>query len=135
MQFDRVANSTGGTNQAINDNTTGVYRLNTTSGNKTPRQPANGETTVNPAFFLTKEAPAAGETRRAAYGRMLTAHPQFARATVNYLWKEVFGLGSFRFQQPVMDAAVFFGWEDVRADGEVVAVAIDEFEGKHSRKA
>ena len=94
VQFDRVANSTGGTNQAINDNSTGVYRLNTTSGNKTPRQPVNnGDTTVSPAFFLTKEAPAAGETRRAAYGRMLTAHPQFARATVNYLWKELFGLG------------------------------------------
>ena len=94
VQFDRVANSSGGTNQAINDNTTGVYRLNTTSGNKTPRQPVNnGDTTVNPAFFLTKETPASGETRRAAYGRMLTAHPQFARASVNYLWKELFGLG------------------------------------------
>ena len=93
VQFDRVANSAGGTNQAIADNTTGIYRLNTTSGNKTPRQPVNGETTVNPAFFLTGETPAAGETRRVAYGRMLTAHPQFARATVNYLWKELFGLG------------------------------------------
>src|SRR5205814_4875885 len=56
-------------------------------------QPANGDTTVSPAFFLTKEVPAAGETRRAAYGRMLTADPQFARATANYLWKELFGLG------------------------------------------
>ena len=93
VQFDRVATANGGTNQAINDNTTGLYRLNTTSGNKTPRQPVNGESTVNPAFFLTKEAPASGETRRAAYGRILTAHPQFARATVNYLWKELFGLG------------------------------------------
>jgi len=93
VQFDRVANAAGGTNNAINDNTTGLYRLNTTSGNKTPRQPVNGETTINPAFFLTKEAPATGETRRAAYGRILTAHPQFARATVNYLWKELFGLG------------------------------------------
>jgi hypothetical protein len=93
VQFDRVANSAGGTNQAINDNTTGLYRLNTTSGNKTPRQPVNGDSTVNPAFFLTKEGPASGETRRAAYGRILTTHPQFARATVNYLWKELFGLG------------------------------------------
>jgi hypothetical protein len=93
VQFDRVANSAGGTDQAINDNNTGVYRLNTTSGNKTPRQPVNGATTVDPAFFLTKEAPASGEPRRAAYGRILTAHPQFARATVNYLWKELFGLG------------------------------------------
>jgi hypothetical protein len=93
VQFDRVANSTGGTNQAINDNNTGAYRLNTTSGNKTPRQPVNGVSTVDPAFFLTKEAPAAGEARRAAYGRILTAHPQFARASVNYLWKAMFGIG------------------------------------------
>jgi len=93
VQFDRVANAAGGTNQAINDNTTGAYRLNTTSGNKTPRQPVNGESTIEPAFFLTKEKPASGEPRRLAYGRILTAHPQFARATVNYLWKELFGLG------------------------------------------
>ncbi len=46
-----------------------------------------------PAFFLTGEGPRSGEPRRVAYGRILTAHPQFARATVNYLWKELFGLG------------------------------------------
>ena len=76
----------------VSDNTTGAYRLNTTSGNKTPRQPVNGQGTVEPAFFLTGEGPRDGETRRAAYARMLTAHPQFARAAVNYLWKELFGL-------------------------------------------
>jgi hypothetical protein len=92
VQIDRVANGAV-QNNAVNDNTTGAYRLNTTSGNKTPRQPVNNVTVVDPAFFLTKETPAAGESRRAAYGRILTAHPQFARATVNYLWKELFGLG------------------------------------------
>jgi hypothetical protein len=76
-----------------NDNTTGAYRLNTNSGNKTPRLPVNGVSVVDPAFILTGEKPAPGEIRRAAYARMLTAHPQFARATVNYLWKELFGLG------------------------------------------
>jgi len=75
------------------DNTTGEYRLNTTSGNKTPRQPVDGVSIVQPSFILTGEKPGPGETRRAAYARMLTAHPQFARATVNYLWKELFGLG------------------------------------------
>ncbi|HEV7919323.1 MAG TPA: DUF1553 domain-containing protein [Thermoanaerobaculia bacterium] len=78
----------------VQDLTVGEYNLNTTSGNKTPRAPDPGQpATAAPAFFLTGEQPAAGEPRRAALGRMLTAHPQFARATVNYLWKEIFGAG------------------------------------------
>jgi hypothetical protein len=36
---------------------------------------------------------AANETYRDGYARMLTADRQFARAAVNYLWKEMFGLG------------------------------------------
>ena len=75
------------------DNTTGAYRLNTVSGNKTPRRPVEGQPPIaEPAFFLSGETPRAGETRRQAYGRILTAHPQFARATVNRLWKELFGM-------------------------------------------
>lgn len=93
VQVDRVPNASGGQDAAIMDNATGAYRLNTTSGNKTPRQPVNGANTIDPAFFLTSEAPQSGEPRRQAYGRILTANPQFARATVNYLWKELFGLG------------------------------------------
>ena len=77
----------------VEDNVIGSYQLNTTSGNKTPRVPVNGQSTVPPAFLLTGEAPRAGEAWRDAYARILTAHPQFARATVNYLWKEMFGLG------------------------------------------
>lgn len=72
----------------------GEYFLNTTIGNKTPRQPlVSGATSVRPVFFLTGEEPRAGEARREAYGRILTAHPQFARATTNYIWKELFGVG------------------------------------------
>lgn len=77
----------------VEDNSTGAYQLNTTSGNKTPRTPVNGQSTVTPAFMLTSEAPRSGETYRDAFGRVLTANPQFARAAVNYLWKEMFGLG------------------------------------------
>lgn len=70
------------------------YVLNTTQGNKTPRQPVAGQSsTVEPAFFLSGAVPGEGETRRQAFARILTAHPQFARATANYIWKEIFGLG------------------------------------------
>jgi uncharacterized protein DUF1553 len=74
------------------NNPSGAYQLNTTSGNKTPRQPVNGLAAYPPAFILTGETPRSGEPWRDAYGRMLTAHPQFARAAVNYLWKEMFSL-------------------------------------------
>lgn len=39
-----------------------------------------------PAFLLTGETPAAGENPRDALARLLTEHPQFARATVNLVW-------------------------------------------------
>ena len=78
----------------ISDTPTGSYSLNTTTGNKSQRCGVCPTTeTVQPYFFLTAEAPRPGEAWRDAYGRILTAHPQFATATVNYLWKEMFGLG------------------------------------------
>jgi Protein of unknown function (DUF1553)/Protein of unknown function (DUF1549) len=78
----------------VNTVPNGVYRLNTTDGNKSPRAPASGQpNTVTPAFLTTGEQPKPGEPYRVAYGRMLTADRQFARATVNYLWKEMFGIG------------------------------------------
>jgi hypothetical protein len=78
----------------ISDTPTGSYSLNTTTGNKSQRCGTCPTTeTVQPYFFLTAEAPRPGEAWRDAYGRILTAHPQFATATVNYLWKEMFGLG------------------------------------------
>jgi hypothetical protein len=77
----------------VADMPNGEYKLDTTSGNKTPRQPQNGVAIADPAFFLTGETPKSGEVRRQAYARMLTASPQFARATVNYVWKEMFGAG------------------------------------------
>ncbi len=78
----------------VQDLMNGAYTLNTTSGNKTPRQPAAGQSnTVEPVYMFTGEKPRAGEAQRDAYGRMLTADRQFARAAVNYLWKEMFGMG------------------------------------------
>ncbi len=48
---------------------------------------------INPRFILTGEEPRPGENWRAAYARMLTSHPQFARATVNLIWAELMGVG------------------------------------------
>jgi hypothetical protein len=77
----------------VSDNMTGTYRLGTTDGNKTPRTITQGMAdTVTPAFLTTNEKPAANEPYRDAYARMLTADRQFARAAVNYLWKEMFGV-------------------------------------------
>ena len=50
-----------------------------------------GETT--PKFILGDEEPRPGEHPRDALGRILTAHPQFARATANMFWKQLMGYG------------------------------------------
>ncbi|MBM3727828.1 MAG: DUF1549 domain-containing protein [Acidobacteria bacterium] len=47
----------------------------------------------NPAFFLTGEQPRPGEEPREALGRMITAHPQFARASANLFWARLMGVG------------------------------------------
>jgi hypothetical protein len=93
IKYTDPANNQNLTKFDVEDNSTGAYQLNTTSGNKTPRQPVNGQSTVSPAFLLTGEGPQPSESYRDALGRILTSHPQFARATANYVWKEMFGLG------------------------------------------
>ncbi len=47
----------------------------------------------DPAFILTGEKPKAGLEPRAELGRMITADPQFARATVNTFWWRLMGQG------------------------------------------
>jgi hypothetical protein len=48
---------------------------------------------VAPRFLLTGEKPAPNENPRYAYARMLTTSPQFAKATVNWIWAELIGVG------------------------------------------
>ena len=78
----------------VTDNPALKYMLNTTDGNKTPRTPPAGSPGyASPIYLFTGEQPMPGELSRVAYGRILTADRQFARAAVNYLWKEMFGMG------------------------------------------
>ena len=73
----------------------GEYSLDTESGNRPPRTPEQfgGQTKVSPLYPFGGGAPNPGEPLRAALGRLLTADRQFARAAVNYVWREFFGRG------------------------------------------
>jgi hypothetical protein len=48
---------------------------------------------VHPTFILTGEKADTSKPLRPQFARMLTTNPQFARATVNLIWKQFFGLG------------------------------------------
>lgn len=47
----------------------------------------------NPKFILTDELARPGQDPREELARMLTSHPQFARATVNLFWSKLMGIG------------------------------------------
>lgn len=66
------------------------YDLTTRSSLRPPRSKSAD---VTPTFLLTGAKALAGEKPREAYARMLTSHPQFARATVNLFWAELMGQG------------------------------------------
>lgn len=69
------------------------YPLNTTTGNRPARQPIGNLANIAPAYPFSGRGPEPGENYRDALAREVTSDFQFARATVNYLWKQFFGLG------------------------------------------
>jgi hypothetical protein len=70
------------------------YPLGSTTGNRPARYIVGNVRNVAPLYpFGAKGTPAAGEDYRDALARFVSTDPQFARATVNYLWKEFFGRG------------------------------------------
>ncbi len=69
------------------------YTLNTTNGNRPDRLPRPGQSRTVPPTYPFGGRANPGEAYRPALARILTADLQFARAAVNYLWKEFFGLG------------------------------------------
>jgi hypothetical protein len=78
---------------SVADTITKNYQLNTTTGNRPPRQPVGTLTTVAPAYIFNGATPAAGQNYRTAFAQMITTDPQFARAAVNYYWAYFFGVG------------------------------------------
>ena len=72
---------------------TADYPLNTTTGNRPARQPIGAEKNVPPAYLFDGQTPASGQNYRAALGDFVTSDFQFARAAVNYMWVQFFGVG------------------------------------------
>jgi hypothetical protein len=74
----------------VNDTEKG-YNLKTKSVIRLPRYAAD----LTPTFAIdgAKYDQRAGEKEREQYARLLTSHPQFARATVNLFWAELMGKG------------------------------------------
>ena len=72
------------------DNEGPGYNLAGPSVNRVPRM---DEGFVDPAFILTGEKPDPNKPPREEFSRMITSHPQFARATVNMFWAEMMGVG------------------------------------------
>jgi hypothetical protein len=89
-----------------------------------------------PKFFLTDEAARPDEHPRDALARMTTAHPQFARATVNLFWSKLMGFG---LVEPVDEfdlarqdpASLPAGWELQPSHPELLEELASEFR-KHN---
>ena len=79
---------------ALNDTGRTDYALNTTTGNRPIRVPADGlGTTVRPKYMFGEESAGTGENYRDAFARAVTNDFQFSRATVNYIWATMMGRG------------------------------------------
>jgi hypothetical protein len=98
----------------VTDNTSGTYSLNTTTGNRSARQPINGVSSITPRYpFGTSTNPGSGlttgENYRTGLARQITADIQFSRAAVNYIWEqfmvEAFVSPSNSFDLARLDAA------------------------------
>jgi hypothetical protein len=94
FQVVRVSDQPQVAKYIVADAASGEYLLNTTGGNKTPRQPLQGQPNfVTPAYIFNGQKPGISDRYRDALARMVTGDHQFAKATVNYLWQEMFGIG------------------------------------------
>jgi Protein of unknown function (DUF1553)/Protein of unknown function (DUF1549) len=126
----------------INELATGEYNLNTTSGNRQARTPINGVNNVQPKFIFGGGGLNAGENRRQAFARLLTAEKQFARATVNYIWEklmvEALVSPSNSFDPARVDPAAQLpaGWSLQPANAELLeALTVDFIQSNYNLRA
>jgi hypothetical protein len=117
----------------VTDYTRGEYGLDTDYGNRQARRPLNGKNTVDPKYLFGGGGVNAGEERRQALARHLTADPQFARAAVNYIWEELMVEAlvspSNAFDPARLDPNVQLpnGWTLQPANAELLQTLADEF--------
>jgi hypothetical protein len=85
-----------------------------------------------PKFILTNELAKPGAEPREELGRMLTSHPQFARATANMFWAKLMGIGLVEpfdeFDLARLDPKnVPAGWEVQPSNPELLEAMADYF--------
>ncbi len=120
----------------VSENTTGEYNLNTNFGNRQTRAPINGKNTVAPSYMFSGGGVNAGENRRQALARHIVADPQFARATVNYIWEnlmvEALVSPSSTFDPARIDPKVQLpdGWTLQPANAELLNALAADFKQK-----
>jgi hypothetical protein len=92
---------------------------------------------IEPTFILTGEKADPTKPLRPQFARMLTQHPQFARATVNLIWKQFFGLGivdpvdSFDLARQDPKAALPAPWTCQPTNDDLLNALAEEF-AKHN---
>lgn len=88
----------------------GTYQLNTTTGNRSARQPISGVNAIAPRYpFASGGTIQPGQPYREALAHHVTADLQFSRAAVNYIWErfmvEAFVSPSNSFDPARLDAS------------------------------
>ncbi len=120
----------------VSENATGEYNLNTNFGNRQTRTPINGQATVVPKYMFNGGGLNAGENRRQALARHIVADPQFARATVNYIWENLMVEGlvspSSTFDPARLDpnAQLPEGWTLQPANAQLLEALASDFRQK-----
>jgi hypothetical protein len=120
----------------ISENATGEYNLNTNYGNRQTRSAVNGRTTAAPEYMFGGGTVLAGENRRQALARLVINDPQFARATVNYIWEKLMieGLVSpsnaFDLARLDPNAQMPEGWTLQPANAELLEALAQDFKQK-----